>query len=212
VSQAHVVAGPQTTRSEAEVAADTVAAIFGAKLLTMDRHTISEVSFATRLPVSAIKAGWERREAGYWRPASSYPCQPASEFPPRPQRQNKGNRNPSRVIPDDAIEWVCKRKDCPHGGKAQPVACFKPRFESRRDDSGKYLSRRTICDDCRKRDQRRHYLTVEQSDRLGVLLRFVVKTGDVCVDAECGRCHGPMLVGQEVETDRVAVHHAECPG
>lgn len=189
-------------RSEMEMAADTIAAIFAAKLLPMTRGTVSEVSIACRVPVRAIKEAWSRRDAGLWRAPSGSPVRRAAPIPDA-GRQGHHQRTP-RAIPDDATEWVCRAKGCPFAGKPQPVTNFEVRA-----DSG---TRRSICRACRKRYQRDRYLSVDVSERLGTILRFIVQQGDPCEGDACQRCHGPMLVGQEVETDDVLlVHHLACP-
>jgi hypothetical protein len=202
------VAPVSLQRTEIEIAADTIAAIFAARLIPMSPSKIKEVAVATVVPVSAIKDAWNRRDAGLYRPPNTY--RPADDEPePRDMSRGgstKGDRRPpNRTIPDDATEWRCRTCKT-----VKPIDQFQVRYESRRADGRKYPSRRTSCDECRKRYQRDRYLSVETSARLGTLLRFVVQHGDPCVDDTCQRCHGLLLVGQEVETGDVLLSHAEC--
>lgn len=189
---------PHLGRSEVEVAADAVCAIFRARLLPMTRAKLSEVSIATKIPMGDLKDAFVRAEAGLWHPPSTYVCRDDTaprvavvRDPRRPQR------NPR--IPDDATEARCIK--C---RRIKPVDQFQRRADKN--------SRRTTCDTCRKRYQRDRYLSVETSERLGFLLRFIVQSGDPCEGAECLHCRLPLLAGQEVVTDDVVLaHHAKCP-
>jgi hypothetical protein len=203
---------PHAGRSEVEVAADTICAIFRARLLLMTRGSVSEVSIATKVPAKEIKQAWARMDAGLWRPPSSYQCEDVQEVGnqlrdvsrragPTGKRQN--HQPKPQAIPDDATEWTCSAAHCTMRNP-QPIDQFV-----RRADKG---TRRTTCSTCRKKYQRDRYLSIETSERLGTILRFIIQQGDPCEGDDCQRCHGPMLAGQEVETDDVLlVHHAACP-
>jgi hypothetical protein len=69
--------------------------------------------------------------------------------------------------------------------------------------------RRSMCADCHREYQRGRYLSVEQSNRLMTLLRFIACEEDH-FEADCITCHLPIEVGQEVVADDVKLCHAAC--
>jgi hypothetical protein len=132
------------TRTELEVAADTVAALFGAHVLEMTRGRVSGVSIATGVPVAAVHQAWRRWDAGRRCRPSGQGCDDTSRRPSCKADPGRPRPNPKRqAIPDDATKWVCSKKN-EAKGEPQPIDCFEVRA-----DTG---TRRTICKECRRQE------------------------------------------------------------
>jgi hypothetical protein len=102
------------------------------------------------------------------------------------------------------------RKANPAPGKRRCSKCelVKPVEEFGWKDRAKG-HRRSWCHECWNAYQRDRWLSVEQSNRLKTLLRFVVCEEDH-LESNCITCHLPIEVGQEVVADDVKLCHAIC--
>lgn len=209
-------------RPEVEIAADAVWALFERGIIARSKELILAASEASGVPVRALRDAALRYERGYWRkPAEERPAltlvQPdeperASEPGPMWHDIGRARTQPAPTVesqrPGNRARFAAKNpvpgmRVCCRCDELQPVTNFHIR-------NRKTGNRSAMCKPCAKEYQRQRYLSVEDTARLGTVLRFIVEHGDNCEGIACPDCGKPMSVGQEVAAFDVTIRHLNC--
>lgn len=205
----------RASRSEIEVAADTVAALIQAGIVRVAH--ITAAADAVGLMPGEIQAALERRrQYGHIPPRRV----PTGETPPPAEEPGRPPSTPERRTPVTRARSTSSHPNAgrtpwnkkPEGETRKCIKCEQEKpigeFLQRTDSN----SRRTECNDCRVGYQRNRYLSVETSKRLGVILQFLVEHGDPVAGTTCPRCERTIEVGDVVETGDIPhIHHLYCP-
>jgi hypothetical protein len=198
-------------RTEVDVAADAIVAILDARIVPFTPGMIGRLSMATGVPVADIERAWQLKESG------RRPSLPARR-PVAEQPSNERAEQPAPVVvPSRKPQGVAAHRNATRTAAAYPTPdtrrCSKCEVVKAVDEfdwkDRKKGYRRSWCRDCWNAYQRERWLSVEQTRRLGILLRFVVCEEDH-LETDCITCHLPIEAGQEVVADDVKLFHASC--
>jgi len=185
---------PISTRTEQEIAADTIARLLQGGVLRGDPDGIERAAKAVGISPQSIREAWalqrgKRPPPAYRPPPSRNRPQAGAAHPTPPERVKK--KNPTLGV------RICKGCERP-----KPVDDFDFKDKDHR-------WRRWLCKPCFKEYQAKRYLSSAQLKKLGNVLRFVLQDGDAHAGSACADCGEACKVGDEVLATDVTLRHAE---
>lgn len=173
-------------RTEAEVAANTIARLMRAGIIPLDAQILRRAADAAGVEVAAVKAAWERGDT----------------IPPPTITQV--HHGPPIGVPGPRALQTDTQRHCCRCDTWKPLDAFN--VKNRRTGL-----RQSLCRDCFRDYQRQRYLRVTYGDvdQL-VAVAFPVRSSDECCGAACAGCGQPMVVGERVVVTGEARHEG-CP-
>jgi len=195
-----------STRTEVEVAADTLAALISAGLLRPHQH--ERAASAAGIMMGELAAAVARRKMRGDNPPRRRTVELHPQPPPKltvvpeaaPTTKQRTRRAWNVRQPEpEATEFGCSRCH-----ETKPIEQFSWRSDN------KHL-RWTVCDDCRRERGRMHYLSVGKLKAMNAArLTFTVATGDNMVGLTCLDCGHKFRVGDVVHGE-TGLRHEACP-
>jgi hypothetical protein len=184
-------------RSEVEVAADAVWALFACEMLPKKPQLIARAAMAAGIPVGALRDADGRRRAH----VTHRPVLASVPAPTTPKQPNTGPATAARVAAKNPEPGL---RRCSFCEQVKPFADFGVKDRP----SGRLKS---MCKPCEKAYQRERYLTVQKVKALNAVgLTFVVSASDDVDGVACIDCLQPIRPGQEVHGS-TSLHHVSCP-
>ena len=195
---------PSTARTEAEVAALTIAALLEEGVISRDPKTILRAAHAVGLTVDHVRNAWKQLGSRRYRPSGL--TNPAAE----------------RTVEDPAARKIDGRSTHPRStsnwrinsstGKEEK-RCSRCRQWKAGDPTAFAVKNRTtgqltsMCRACRADYARERYLSLKKIEQLNsVSITFESRTKD---DLVCAKCHEPIKGGEDAEMHG-EVFHLRC--
>jgi hypothetical protein len=200
---------PPGGRTEREVAADVIVRLLEGGVLVRTPSVIARAAAAVGVSIDLIRRSWATQTAvmpdrtlvagGDDLVPMRRKIEPPDPEPARKPQGGAAHRNATRTA---------AAYSTPDARRCSKCKAVKSVDEFDWKDRKKGY-RRSWCRDCWNAYQRERWLSVEQSNRLKTLLRFVVCEEDH-LEADCITCHRPIEAGQEVVADDVKLCHSSC--
>jgi hypothetical protein len=213
------------------VAAELIVRLFEANLLPKTPQTIQRAAIAVGVPIDVIRRAWagDGRHAqldttlvatGDDLPPTASPSpspagnstadeveNPAPQADPEPRYapNYNGNTRAANEKRRAAKEPVAGKRLCNRCGELKG----KSEFNISKPRTGKL---RPECKACNRIYQRERRLTSEQLEKLGPVLRFILKDGDEHAGMVCPDCRQPCRIGDEVVASDAVLRHAAHRG
>lgn len=196
---------PHAVRTEIEVAADAIMAVFETGIMGSGAERLVRVAEIAGIPVPELRAAWERNQRRGYRPpsmrAAAAKASPPQAAPPStPQQHGLARANERR--------WAKKN---PAPGLRKCACCDETKavaeFDIKNQRTGQMKS---WCRPCTKAYQRERYL---KATEVGLIsnIRLLIEAGSPFVATPCVACGVDLTVGEEVEACDVALRHTQCP-
>lgn len=187
-------------RTEVEVAADAVMALFDSGIIGNSAHTLARVAEITCIPVSELRAAWERIKRRGYRAPSTRAATPTAPPPPAAPLPSLVRANERR--------WVKKnpapgQRICSKCHETKPVA----EFDIKNQRTGEMKS---WCRPCFRGYQRERYVKASEAGMV-TAIRMLLQAGSPFIGDACRSCGHPLNAGEEVEACDVVVRHVCCP-
>lgn len=117
-----------------------------------------------------------------------------------PHRPNTGPATAVRVAKKNPSPGM---RTCSACHETKPVVEFG--FKNRMTGT-----RKSMCRLCMTSYQKERYLSVETTQKLGVIMRFIIAASDDCAYTDCPDCKTQMLPGEEAAAFDVTIRHLNC--
>jgi hypothetical protein len=195
---------PLGGRTEKRVAAEVVARLLEAGLLTRTPVTIARSAAALGIPIGMIQEAWEHQKItvvpfdatlvmGGQDPPGSHMGAQTPQGRNRQQEHNRAQKAKKEPVPGMRLCAKCEE--------------LKPKSEYRVKvrKTGQLSS---WCKACLKVYQQERWLSSERQKQLGDVLRFILGDDDAHAGAICPDCRLPCKPGEEVVASDAVIHHA----
>lgn len=196
---------PHAVRTEVEVAADAIMAVFETGLMGSGAERLVRVAEITGIPVPELRAAWERIKRRGYRPpsmrAAAPEAPPASADPPSTsQATSLARANADRLARKTPAPGL---RICARCKATKPFA----EFDIKNQRTGQMKS---WCRSCTKEYHRERYL---KATEVGLIsnIRLLIEAGSPFLASPCEACGRALAVGEEVEACDVALRHTKCP-